>query len=239
MNETYEFDLSKVIRVLRSGYKLFLAIIAVCGLLAFAGSKLFIPKTYTSTASVVIVPEETNDKQTITYSDLQLSQKLVNTYSRIVMSESVGEQVLKNLGLFEEGYAVADYKSIVSVHSSEDAEILDITATTTNAKLSEKIANEAVKVFSNQVYDIMNIRNVTVLDSAKIASYPSGPNLKLNTAFGLLIGILISAGIVLVRMHFDTKVKTEEEVKEILDYPVIGVIPEFDVEQKAEVAYGE
>jgi capsular polysaccharide biosynthesis protein len=29
-------------------------------------------------------------------------------------------------------------------------------------------------------------------------------------------------------MH-DTKLKTEEDIKEVLDYPVIGIIPEFKI----------
>ena len=240
MRETvYEFDLSKITRVLQAKYKLFLLIIALCGIVGFTFSKFLIPKTYTSKASVIIVPEDTNDNQAITYSDVQLSQKLVNTYSRIVMSETVGEKVLDNIGLTEEGYSIKDYKEIVSVVSSDDSEILDIVATTNNAELSAKIANEAVQVFSNQVFDIMNIRNVTILDSAKVSKEPSGPNLKLNTALGILVGMLISAALMLIQMHNDTKVKLEEEIKEILNYPVIGVIPEFNLEEKQEVAYGK
>ncbi len=38
----------------------------------------------------------------------------------------------------------------------------------------------------------------------------------------------------MISLFTDTKVKTEEEVKGIFDYPIIGSIPYFDVNEKEE-----
>lgn len=234
----YTVDLGKIWSVIRENIRMFVLILLVCGLAAFAGTKLLIPKEYSATSSVVIVSNDTAGEQSITYTDVQLSQKLVSTYSRILMSETVGDKVIKNLALDKEGYTADDYKDIVKVRSSDNTEVLDVVATTGDPMLSARISNEAVKVFSDQVYDIMNIRNVTVLDTAKVPTTPSGPNVKRNTLLGLLAGFLICAVITIVKMLSDTTIKTEDEVKRLLDYPIIGSIPEVDGDSNGGETYG-
>ena len=219
-NTDYIIDLKKIWDVIRKHAVLFTVIIIAASAAAFAGSKFLLKKQYRATATVVIV---SNNDQDITYNDVQLSQKLVDTYSRILTSETVGDRVISNLGL---EMTSSDYKKIINVSSSSNSEVLDVSATTEDPSLSADIANETVKVFSNQVYKIMNIRNVAVLDTAKAPSNPSGPNLKRNALLGAAIGFLLCALIVLWKSLEDTKIKTEDEVKRLLYYPVIGSIPE-------------
>ena len=108
---------------------------------------------------------------------------------------------------------------------------MNITAKTNDPKLSADIANEVVSVFQQKIYDIMQIENVTILNNAKVPTVPSGPSATKNTAIGAAIGIMICGAYTVIKVLTDTKVKTEEEVKKIFDYPIIGVIPEFDAEE--------
>ena len=80
-----------------------------------------------------------------------------------------------------------------------------------------------------KIYDIMQIENVTKLTDAKVPEKKSGPSTLKNTAIGGAIGLLICAAIVVLQLFTDTKVKTEEEVKKIFDYPIIGSIPDFEI----------
>ena len=50
-----------------------------------------------------------------------------------------------------------------------------------------------------------------------------------NTMIGGIAGLLICAAITFLQLFTDTKVKTEEEVKKIFDYPIIGSIPDFEI----------
>jgi len=218
--ENYVIDLRKIWDVVKRNAVLFIFLIAACGAAAFFGSQRFLKKEYSATATVVIV---SNEGQDMTYNDVQLSQKLVDTYSRILLSEAVGDKVADNLDL---NMTASEFKKIINVSSFSNSEVLDVTATTGDPKLSADIANETVKVFSNQVYNIMNVRNVSVLDTAKQPDEPSGPNSLRNALLGAAIGFLLSVLIAFRKAMKDTKIKTEEEVKRLLYYPVIGVIPE-------------
>ena len=121
---------------------------------------------------------------------------------------------------------------MVEVKAASNTEVMNITATTKDPKLSADIANEMVSVFKKKIFDIMSVENVTVLNSAKIPTKPSGPSTLKNTAIGMMIGAVLCGIYAVIVLLTDTKVKTEEDVKKIFDYPVIGVIPEFKVEER-------
>ena len=225
----YEIDLLQAWEIIKKNAVLFLAILLVCTSIAFAGTKLLMEKKYSATATAIIVKDnESGANQTVTYTDVQLSQKLVQTYSQIMMSEAISDTVIANLDLFNKyGIDSEEYRKIVSVYSVNNTEIMNITVETSNPQLSADIANEVVDVFQRKIFSIMNVDNVTILNRAKVPTMPSGPSARKNALIGLLVGLLICVVIALVKTLKDTKVKTEEEVKKILDYPIIGVIPEF------------
>ena len=89
-NTDYIIDLKKIWDVIRKNAVLFTVIILACCAAAVGGSKFLLKKQYRATATVVIV---SNNDQDITYNDVQLSQKLVDTYSRILTSETVGDRL--------------------------------------------------------------------------------------------------------------------------------------------------
>ena len=117
----------------------------------------------------------------------------------------------------------------MKVSSANNTEVMNIEVTTNDPQLSAEIANEVVDVFEEKIYDIMQIENVTTLTDAKVPEKKSGPSTLKNTAIGGVIGLLICAAIVVLQLFTDTKVKTEEEVKKIFDYPIIGSIPDFEI----------
>ena len=72
-----------------------------------------------------------------------------------------------------------------------------------------------------------SIENVTVLNSAKIPEKKSSPSNIKNTMIGFLLGCVIDGCIVLYILLNDRNIRTEEELKQIFDYPIIGLIPDM------------
>ena len=227
-------DLLKLFEIVMKNIVWFIIVIILCGTVAYAGTTLLIDKTYSATATVIIVQNNnSNASQAVTYNDVQLSQKLVSTYTQILQSEAIGDSVVANLDLYDK-YEIDTEKlnKMVEVKAASNTEVMNITATTKDPKLSADIANEMVSVFKKKIFDIMSVENVTVLNSAKIPTKPSGPSVLKNTAIGMMVGAVLCGIYAVVVLLTDTKVKTEEDVKKIFDYPVIGVIPEFKVEER-------
>ena len=227
-------DLLKLFEIVMKNIVWFIIVIILCGTVAYAGTTLLIDKTYSATATVIIVQNNnSNASQAVTYNDVQLSQKLVSTYTQILQSEAIGDSVVANLDLYDK-YEIDTEKlnKMVEVKAASNTEVMNITATTKDPKLSADIANEMVSVFKKKIFDIMSVENVTVLNSAKIPTKPSGPSVLKNTAIGMMVGAVLCGIYAVIVLLTDTKVKTEEDVKKIFDYPVIGVIPEFKVEER-------
>ena len=230
-----EIDLLQIFEIVRKNLLTFILICMVCCTAAFALTKYGMKERFTATAKLIIVQknDSSSSQQNYTYSDQQLSQKLANTYSQIIMSEAIADPVVTNLNLYDDyGISTDGYKKIVSVSSANNTEVIDVSVTTNDPQLSAKIANEVVRVFEEKIYDIMQIENVTTLTEAKVPQKKSGPSTTRNMMIGGMAGLLICALITVINLFTDTKVKTEEEVKKIFDYPIIGSIPDFEIKEK-------
>ena len=230
-DEEYEIDLLQIFEIVKEKLVLFILICMVCCTAALCITKFVMKEEFTATAKLIIVQKsDSATQQNLTYSDQQLSQKLAATYSQIIMSEAISDPVISNLNLYDlYGIDSEKYNKIVKVSSANNTEVINVDVTTNDPVLSADIANEVVNVFEEKIYDIMQIENVTTLTDAKIPQKKSGPSAFKNTVIGGILGLLICAVITILQLFTDTKVKTEEEVKKIFDYPIIGSIPDFEI----------
>lgn len=224
-NDEIEIDLSRVFEIIKKHFKPFALIVLAASIVAALITLFLIPKKYTAEAKLIIVQKSNQDSQQISYNDLQTSQKLVNTYSEILKSEAISDEVIQNLKL--EDLDTEGYQKIVKISSVKDTEVITIAVTSKDPKEAAVIANEIVNVFRDKIYSIMNIENVTVLNSAKIPEKKSSPSNIKNTLIGFLIGCVIDSCIVLYILLNDRNIRTEEELKQIFDYPIIGLIPDM------------
>ncbi len=71
--------------------------------------------------------------------------------------------------------------------------------------------------------------NLTVITPATAPSQPSAPNMRLNLALGLLVGIALGAGAAVLRTTLDTRVRGESDLRRISDAPILGGIS-FDTD---------
>lgn len=225
-DEVY-IDLGRFWETFKKTWMLCIGITVITTIIGFLVSAFLLTEVFTATSRLIIVQQNNNDTaQQITYNDVQLSQKLVSTYSEIIKSEAVLDKVSENLNII---YDASALQKMLSVSSVNNTEVIDVSVTSQDPELSSKITNEIVEVFQDEVYKIMNVSNVTVLNEAKVPTRKSGPSNTKNAAIGFMIGFMISGLIVVIKTLKDTKIKTEDEVRAIFDYPIIGVIPNVDL----------
>lgn len=239
-DDVVEIDLLELLNIARKHIVKIISLCILCSAIGFAIAEFVIPEKFTATSKIIIVKDENQASSTVTYSDIQLTQSLASTYEQIMMSEAVSDEVINNLEL-DSKYDIdtKKYNDIVSASTENKTEVMTIKAETISPELSAKIVNEAVDVFIKKVYSIYDIRNVSILNRAKIPEEKSSPSITKYTAIGGLIGLVISAAVVVILSVTDTKVKTEEELKEIFDYPTIGNIPFFEINDDENKVYSE
>lgn len=67
---------------------------------------------------------------------------------------------------------------------------------------------------------------VTITDPAEEGLKPVKPNIPLNIAFGVIVGLVVGIGLAFFIEYLDTSVKTIDDVERSLQAPVLGVIPQ-------------
>ena len=179
---------------------------------------------YRSNTTIVLVGES---KEGYSQSDSQLNQNLIGTYSEIIKSRKVLSQVIENLKL---KMSVEKLSNNITTTSVEDTEIIQITVANANAKDAKKITDEVAKVFSEEIQDIYNLENVAIIDKAELSKNPYNINYVKDNVIYLIVGFVLSFGIVFIMYYFDTSIKSSEVVEEKLGLTVIGVVPKEDKE---------
>ena len=151
---------------------------------------------------------------------------MVNKYMTIIQGDSVLDVVTKNLKLEDRGEDFV--KSTISVTNEANTEIIKITATTDDPKLSKDIVDETVSQFISYVKDKIDVKNIMILNQAKVEETPVAPNVKMNVVIGALLGIMISGGIVVLRFLLDKRLHTKDDVEAYLEIPVLAEVPYFE-----------
>jgi polysaccharide biosynthesis transport protein len=71
----------------------------------------------------------------------------------------------------------------------------------------------------------VGINNISIVDKATTPLRPTKPNLGLNVAIAVLVGLIGGVLLALLFEHFDDTFKSPEEIERLLGTPIIGVIP--------------
>lgn len=191
---------------------------------------IFIQKPlYTSKTSIVLTGFSTINDSTITQTDLNINSKLVSTYQEIVKSRRVLSQVIDSLHL---EYSAESLAKLISVYSISNTEIIEIAVTSKNAREAYLVADEVARAFSKEVKDLYNLSNVSVLDSAEIASTPTNSNFVKMIVIYLGIGIILATCVLFVIFYFDTTIKSVHDVEKRYGLPILGSVPDYQKKRK-------
>lgn len=173
---------------------------------------------YTTTATMVFNVTQQSSNPLNTADTL----RLVDTFSEIVKSNRVAEQVCDALDLT---LSAEEVKSFVSVSVMENTPLVKIQVTTTDPMLSYNIAQQMM-IYSPQVInETLKTGSVNVLDQPKepTAPIPFAP-LKNILIFAVVAFLVMCLGVVVYSLVF-TKVKNARDVEQNFDSEVIGEIP--------------
>lgn len=216
-------DLKDMFSYFKSKISIIVLFIVVVGILGCLYG-LFIQKpVYKSSTSIVLISENQTGA-TLTYNDVSLNQNLVSTYSEIIKSRRVLNQVIDNLSL---DYSYSNLSNNVEVSSVTGTQIIKISVSDRNNKTAMKIADEIAKVFAKEIPELYNISNVNILDYAEAASNAYNVNFIKQSIIYLLVGLVLGLGITFVMYYFDRSVKNISQVEEKIKLPVLATVREY------------
>lgn len=185
---------------------------------------------YTTYTTIILTKSnEAQTGTTITQNDILLNQKLVETYSKIIKSKLVLEQVISETGVT---YTAEELGENVNVEAYENTEMLKISVTDQDPELAASIANSIAQVFSGEIAKIYQINNISVVDVAVTPEEVSNNTLKRDLLLALFISIFGTIGVVFVVYYFDDTVKLTDNLEEEIGMPVVAKVFKSDIGSK-------
>ncbi|MFC7393000.1 YveK family protein [Scopulibacillus cellulosilyticus] len=225
MEET--ISLKEIFQTLRKRITMILVITILATAVSAFVTYFFITPKYD--ASTQILVNQSKDKQSVyDQNAVQTNVQLVNTYSVIIKSPKILKEVIDRLHL---NMTPDDLKRNLNVNSEENSQVFTVMVEDKSPNQSEKIANTISTVFKQQIPNIMKVDNVSILSKAQLASdgNPVKPKPTLNIGIGFIVGLMISIGLAFLLEYLDNTVKNEQEMEELLELPVLGVITEMEL----------
>ena len=223
--EKFEIDVFQLVKVLWKRKFLIALVALVSGVTAFACSSFVIKPQYTSTTRIYVVNRNQGDKPGLTNQDLQAGSYLVKDYREIILSQDVLEKVVADQNL------TIDAKTLgrkVSVTVPADTRIVSITVRDGKPEEASRIANALRDVAAQKIISVTRVSDVTTLEEARPATFPSSPNIRRNTMMATIAGVGIVIVIVLLVELLDDRVKRPEDIEEVMHLSLLGVIPNLE-----------
>ena len=95
-------------------------------------------------------------------------------------------------------------------------------------RINDDLYSELVKSKNEaQIEAISQLGNIEVIDPAVTPVRPVSPKTEENFILGFLLSTILGIFFAFLLEHFDTSVKSEEEIKSLIAVPLLGYIPKF------------
>ena len=211
IKDLFNFFISKI--------KIIVIIVGVFVILGVLYVKFLQVPMYHSATTLILVSDNNNNNSAAMQSDINLNKNLVSTYSEIVKSRTVLRKVKKELKL---DMSIKELSKQIEVTSVENTEIIRIEVSDEDNKLAQKIAKEVAKTFMNEVKDIYNLTNITIIDKASLEKKPYNVSMIKQVGLFGISGLVIGSVVVFLIFYFDTSIKSSKDIEEKLGLPVIG-----------------
>ncbi|WP_416145283.1 YveK family protein [Planococcus koreensis] len=208
--------------------------ITIAGVISF----LVLTPIYETSTQILVNQEQSEASQMINQ-NIQADLQLINTYSVIIKSPAILDQVSSELGL---NMTAEQLNSKITVATAENSQVVNVSVQDENPAQAVEIANTTAAVFEKEIKGLMNVDNVSVLSPAVLKSNPSpvAPTPILNMAIAAVVGLMLGVGIAFLLEYLDTTMKNDQDIEDILGIPLLGVISPIqekaDLKEASEIA---
>ena len=228
MNEMEEqvISISEIFEALKKRWILIVSINLVATLISGVLSFFVIKPTYEASTKVFVGKEESSLEGYNT-NDIQMYQKLLQTYAETIKTNEVIQAAINNTNA---DLSIKDVKSSLTVTPISDTQILQIKYQNNDPEVARSIIENITNEFVILSKELVPNGNVRVIEAVQLPEDPVAPNKKMNIAIAFLLGLMVSVGLVFLLEYLDNTFKTKENLERELNIPVLGLIPSCDEE---------
>ncbi|MGG0739339.1 YveK family protein [Niallia taxi] len=226
-------SLKELFQTLKKRITLIISITLIAMIISGVVSYFIITPEYKSSTQI-LVNQAKDSESMYSQNEVQTNIQLINTYSIIIKSAAILNEVRNELGL---DMSVAELNSKISVESEQNTQVMTVSVTDSNPVVALEIANKTGSVFEEQIKKLMNIDNVNILPLAddQENQSPISPKPFLNIAIAAVLGGIIGISLAFLLEYLDSTVKTEQDIEKLLKLPVLGAITTIDENKDAKL----
>lgn len=228
-------DLVQLAKALwRRAWAILLAMV-IFGAAAFSYAYFLITPLYKASAMLYVNNSSLSVGSTkVDLSDLNAAQSLVDTYIVILKTRTTLEDVIEVAGLSYDYETLSDMIEAGAVNSTE---VFSIEVTSADPAESEKIANTIAELLPDRIAEIVDGSSVRIVDYAVVPSHKASPSLSRYTLLGLLLGAVVSCGVIVLKVLFDEQIRDEDYVRETFDLPLLAAVPDLTAKSSGDYYY--
>ena len=221
------FDMNRFLKIFWNSKFYIAFILLLCLAIGYFYSYYYVTPMYQSSATVVLVQNENLEQEvandsSITQTDITLNKNLLSTYTKIAKSNKVLEKVIEDLNLDMTPSGLA---GLVSVQAVNNTQVFKISVSNKDKELAPVITNHLLEVFSQEVRSLYHMNNIYTMDFAEVSNTPYNINHTKDLAIFVMIGFVLSFGLVVVFYLFDNTIKSEKDIEEYSGLSVLSTIP--------------
>lgn len=221
--ENYEdIDIKRILEIIFSKKILIILILLLSITLGYVYSYYYKKPEYKSSVTILLVADESKQEKELTQTDLSINSSLISTYSSIAKSTNVIQKTIENLGL---NISASKLQKSIEATQIDKTQFLKITVKNENPELAKNIANELAKVFTEQIKEIYNLENISIVDEAEVENQPCNINHIKDIIIFTFAGMIVSAILVMLIYIFDDTIKDEKDIERNIKLKNIGTLP--------------
>lgn len=195
-----------------------------------ASTKIIVNRTATS-ASPVQQPD---------LSEINTNIQMINTYKEIIKTPAILDKVVEQYPSL--GQTPEQLTSKIKVSSVNNTQVMTVIVTDFSYKKAAEIANAVSEVFRQEIPNLFNVENVSILNNAKLDPAqqpgPISPNIPLNIIIAFIVSLMIAVGVAFLLEYLDDSIKTEADVERYLEMPVLASISKVNFDEHQAGASG-
>ena len=215
-------------------------LVVLCGLVAALGT-LYVTANHITPmyrAGVMVYVNNSRSDQVIEYmssSNLTASKQLVNTYTKIISSDTVLSKVVVDCNL---PYSVDQVRGMMTTAQVDDTELFQVFITHEDPEVAAQVANAIAEVAPAEIEEFVEGSSTKIIDYAKIPTSRYSPSYRKNTVLGGVIGVVAAVLYITLRYLLDVRIKDSEDMEMLFDIPILGQIPDFGTSEVKKKGYG-
>lgn len=196
----------------------------VFAIIGFLGSRFMMTPKYEASVNM-IVNTRAEGGANITSDNIASARNMVDTYAIVIKSNRVLNAVIDKLALDMEYEDLAENVEVSSLNSTP---VMEVVVTHEDPQVAGKIIEQITKIAPAKIVDAVEAGSCKVVSDVEVGEDPVSPNVLKITALLAMVGLALSAGLVILKELFRNYIEDDADVTKHLGLPVLGVIPEVE-----------